>query len=90
MINTESEVQDERERPRLNDVHKVSRVRIEYVAAHSLVPLPNVWHRKACGRRTPLTVLAGSLVGGDRDSPTAPLPADGDAFWFRGLALGQP
>jgi hypothetical protein len=33
---------------------------------------------------------AAVLVGGDRDSSAAPLPADGDALWFRGLTLGQP
>jgi hypothetical protein len=45
---------------------------------------------KACDRLGPLPVPAGISVSGDRDSPAAPLAADGDAFWFRGLTLGQP
>jgi hypothetical protein len=47
-------------------------------------------HGKACDRLGPFPVPAGVLVGRDRDSPATPLPADGDAFWFRGLTLGQP
>jgi hypothetical protein len=45
---------------------------------------------EACDRLGPLLVPVGVLVGRDQDSPAAPLSADGDAFWFRGLALGQP
>ena len=46
--------------------------------------------REACDCPGPLPVPAAFLVGRDQDSPAAPLPADGDALWFRGLALGQP
>jgi hypothetical protein len=38
----------------------------------------------------PLLVPAHGVMGRDQDSPTASLPANGNAFWFRGLALGQP
>jgi hypothetical protein len=38
----------------------------------------------------PLLVPTGMFVGRDQDSPAAPLAADGDAFCFRGLTLGQP